>query len=86
MATRFALLCLALALAGCQSAGRTPTSMVPAATLDERPRPTAAAAPRGVAGAMLSTAAGEKKNGEEESAYEFQLPTPPKDTVDAPAK
>ena len=85
MATRFALLCLVLA--GCQSAGRTPTSMVPAATLDERPRPTAAAAPRGVAGAMLSTAAGDKsKNGEEESAYEFQLPTPPKETVDAPSK
>lgn len=87
MATRNAAFCLILAwMVGCQSAGRTPVSMVPPAPLDERPRPTATAAPRGEASGMLSTAAAreQRKSGEEEATADFPVPPMPKDIIETP--
>lgn len=56
--------------------------MMPAAPLDDTPRPKAVAAPRGVPGDGLSTAALPKHlDGGEEATYEFPIPPAPKETV-----
>jgi len=57
--------------------------MLPAAPLDETPRPKAVAAPRGTPGPVLSTAAEQPKklSGQEESTYEFPTPPAPTETI-----
>ncbi len=80
-----------LAIAGCQSNGRGPSrplAMLPAAPLDETPRPKAVEAPKATPGNALSTAAApfKKLGGEEESTYQFPIPPAPTATVPTPPK
>jgi hypothetical protein len=70
-------------LVGCQSfrGPARPPVLIPAAPLDDTPRPKAEAAPRGNTGLLVSTAADAPKrlNGQEESSYEDHIPPGPMD-------